>query len=751
MPPRVHAGSQSLQGLQDHVAESTASPTQRDKENIPLPVLQEVKIVYDTKYVLDCQGSKRFDRGANDQQYYIGQPEDPSPSYLDFPMPGQESADTLRDFLRRNLRPDQVVDEHGTQCEITASSNDHLPVLQAKLWAKIPGSRSLVKASTQRPSRSQNLIAGHVSKISQFLEKKHVFVIREDIKDLGCDYMEDLQTTGTPICQSLKIRLEPLVNWGTTTPALPSGPVLPFRRNGELMTNMGKPEYILYTRSLTNIDTPSYCTDCLDYLWSKRGEARDTIRQLQETVSRPQYRFPEDSTVPRPVLKRKQSCSRSTDAGSLAVGGALSTTATLIDAVVDEPDEPLDKALSQLDGPSTKPGNAKEKENTSGNPEKNNPGPEIIDLITPPRTKERKFGQELDTNIKAPPVEVRRSPRKHKTNMFMSQAIRPAPVKPMKPLGRVQKTNATTKAAPKSIKETKKQKIAPVGEQTVKQKKPRQTDTRVAKPLVGMDSLLTNPAPQESLLSRPRLGLSSPERLQQKTIPEPAARTSSPPKLTVHFAKRPTESKLPDSVVDEEWAVFHRTHPTPTSKICFCNKPAYHGKFKKGEEPQIAQCVSKDCRFRWFHYACLDISEKGKARWGTLLCSVCRVEQELVDRDRVNGWTADRMIDFPPVWMKEDIEEQLPGLGGVMQAKPYGLGLEIQLAREYEHQIKETGTLGGLPKLGYPLSRPKKLEEAYLHAGAYAELLARRAKEDQDVDWDDGVHEEGGENSGEEL
>jgi hypothetical protein len=359
-------------------------------------------------------------------------------------------------------------------------------------------------------------------------------------------------------------------------------------------------------------------------------------------------------------------------------------------------------------------------------------------LTTPPRTKERKFGQELDPNTKAAPVEVRRSPRKHKTNMFMSQAIRSAPVKPMESLRCVQKT----KAAPKSTEESKKRKNAFAGEQKTKQKKTRKTDTKVSLPPVHMDNLAT----------RPRLGLSSPERLQQVIRLAPTARAASPPKLTVHFAKPPAESELPDNVADEEWAAFRRTHPTPTSKICFCNKPACHGKFKKGEEPQIAQCASKDCRFRWFHYACLDLSEKGKARWGTLLCSICRVEHELAERDRNHGWTAGKMTNFPPLWTKEDIGEQLPGSGGVItQANPYGLGSDVQLEPMYKRQIKETGTLGGLQKLGYPRSRPEMLEEAYPHAGAYAELLARRAEEDQDVEWDDGIYGEEGEDAGEDV
>lgn len=388
---------------------------------------------------------------------------------------------------------------------------------------------------------------------------------------------------------------------------------------------------------------------------------------------------------------------------------------------------------------STKPGNAKEKSTSDHLTTKSTSGSQIIDLTTPPQAKERKFGQELDTNTKAPPVGVRRSPRKHNTKMLMSQAIRPAPVKPMKPLGCVQKT----KAAPKSTKETKKRKNATVGDQTAKHKRMRKTDTKASLPPVGMDSLHKNPQPQESLPSRPWLGLGSPERLQRAIRPAPAVRASSPPQLTVHFAKRPTETELPDNVEHEEWVTFHRTHPTLVSKICFCNKPASNGKFKKGEMPQIAQCVSKDCRFRWFHYACLDLSEKGKARWGTLLCPVCRVEQELINRDRSNGWVPDKMMDFPPVWMSEDIESQLPGLGGVIfKADPYRLGSEVQLEPKCERQSKETGTLGGLQELGYPQSRPEMLEEAYMHAGAYAELLARRSEENESIEWEGEAYEE---------
>lgn len=164
--------------------------------------------------------------------------------------------------------------------------------------------------------------------------------------------MSGLQTTTKHKCHSRKVQLEPLVHWGTLTPADPLQYTLPFRRNGELMINMDKPEFKLYVRQLVDPDAPSYCIDCLGYLWSKRGEAQDTIRQLQESVARPRYRFSEDVSVPRPVLKRKDSGTRSKDPASVAVGETLSSTRSHIESATDEMHETLDK-VSRWNGPYT--------------------------------------------------------------------------------------------------------------------------------------------------------------------------------------------------------------------------------------------------------------------------------------------------------------------------------------------------------------------------------------------------------------
>lgn len=170
-----------------------------------------------------------------------------------------------------------------------------------------------------------------------------MFILNGDSKNRGCDYISDLQITTEHACHSRVVKLEPLVHWGTVVPADSLQHILAFRRNGELMRSMDKPEFKLYVRQVVDSDAPSYCIDCLGYLWSKRGEAQGTIRQLQDSVSRTQYRFSEKNPIPQPVPKSKSFDSRSTGTGTLAVGGTSSSTATRIDVGTDELDQPLDR------------------------------------------------------------------------------------------------------------------------------------------------------------------------------------------------------------------------------------------------------------------------------------------------------------------------------------------------------------------------------------------------------------------------
>ena len=121
----------------------------------------------------------------------------------------------------------------------------------------------------------------HITKVDS---EKHLFVLSNNKHNI-CQCMSTLQAKTTHTCQSQVVRMEPLVDWGTVTPAPTSQFALTFRRNG---CRMRDSEYIALVRHLIDPAAPTYCLDCLGYLWSKRAEARDTMRQLQSAIARPQ-------------------------------------------------------------------------------------------------------------------------------------------------------------------------------------------------------------------------------------------------------------------------------------------------------------------------------------------------------------------------------------------------------------------------------------------------------------------------------
>ncbi|KAF2624967.1 hypothetical protein BU25DRAFT_423722 [Macroventuria anomochaeta] len=286
MPSRVFAAPPR------QVEELTALLTHRDKENFASPILAEGECSFEL--ALDFQGRKHVYPEASVEVYTFGLQEDVSSSHPSFPMPGLASANTLRNYLHEYLQPHQIIDEYGDECDLSGVSNDHLAVLQAKMWTKVSNSRCPTMTTSQRPSRLQVLVAEHVAKISQLLEEKHLFVLSNTAHDT-CTYLKDLQVIPMHTCQSQIVRLEPLVHWGTVTPTVGSQSILAFRRDGELMQ---QPEYWQLVRHLVDTEAPTYCVDCLEYLWRKRAEARDTMRQLQGALPRPQLRSSEE---PAPV------------------------------------------------------------------------------------------------------------------------------------------------------------------------------------------------------------------------------------------------------------------------------------------------------------------------------------------------------------------------------------------------------------------------------------------------------------------
>ncbi|KAF1347396.1 hypothetical protein EJ07DRAFT_160288 [Lizonia empirigonia] len=661
------------------VGELTGPDTHSDRKSFASPVLATVED--EPEMMLDFQGYKHVDNSDDGDQVYTLQ-HDLSSSHTMFTMPGQATANTLREYLVQHLRADQIVDEYGNEHQMSDISNDHLSVLQAKLWTKVPSDRSPTKTSNARPLRTQVVVAGHVAKIRQLLEERHIFVL--DTRRGTCQYLDDSQETTH---HSQIVRLEPLIHWGTVTPGSASQAMVLFRRDGGLME---EPAYKMLVRRSIDTEAATYCVNCLGYLWSKRAEARHMRQQLHSSDVH--------QTDLQHIFKHFSSTIRS---GAVHVGESMEPTSSQIKPIAAKSTGVVSKKVTfascQLDGTADMPytaehahpninddqshgavwilsnavedehnhytrpsplprpnsftvrttplspniphgsllprdhtcpkpaystapptNTANERRLTDSEFTKNNKYRVRLGVQTPPRAK-RTFGRELDVNCA-----LRTSPRKHMKGVSKSQErLRVRPMKPLNPRN-------------KTMDETNKAKR------------------------------------KDGSTSTPPSNSKTPPSPQSQDTPT----SSPPPELTIHLAKRPPQSNPNTTTSDPLDPPPLPFLPNFQSKICTCNRPASQPptwtRTKPRTPPQIAQCANPSCRFVWYHYTCLSQSDKGKARRGTLVCLHCRNEEDFKRGDGMDlsagadaGWEGA---------VGNDAVQAMPGPGGWgAVVDPYGL------------------------------------------------------------------------------
>ncbi|KAF2442914.1 hypothetical protein P171DRAFT_51970 [Karstenula rhodostoma CBS 690.94] len=117
-------------------------------------------------------------------------------------------------------------------------------------------------------------------------------------------------------------------------------------------------------------------------------------------------------------------------------------------------------------------------------------------------------------------------------------------------------------------------------------------------------------------------------------------------------------------------------YPHPNQLICSCRGPA------KTETVRIVQCRNTECFVRWYHYACLkDKREKGVARFGTLLCELCKGEEYW---KKAQGVTDLSM----PFSQKEVVDGIMNQFGTNGAGDPYGLG--GSKVHDHANEVNET-------------------------------------------------------------
>ena len=149
------------------VSELASLSTQRDKQSFVTS--SSIKTEDEVQLKLDFRGHKHITTSENGDETYTLQ-DDTFSSHTTFTMPGQATAIALRRYLQEHLQPHQIIDEYGDQCDLAYISNNHLSILQAKMWSKVSKGHSPIKTTISRPSRTQVLVAEHVTKIMHHLE-----------------------------------------------------------------------------------------------------------------------------------------------------------------------------------------------------------------------------------------------------------------------------------------------------------------------------------------------------------------------------------------------------------------------------------------------------------------------------------------------------------------------------------------------------------------------------------------------------
>ncbi|KAL5116129.1 hypothetical protein ACEQ8H_006026 [Pleosporales sp. CAS-2024a] len=252
---------------------------------------------------LDLRGRKHVYQQGNADGVYLMQ-NDTGTCCIVFQGPGKASADAFRNFIQARLPRHLISDEYGQMTCLSKIPNDQLPRLQAYLWLynidnipPIQPAESLTNdplvQHRYRPTWQDTSTSTHVPQLASYytfivglLQKNHVFIHAKQ-PGRACEFPACLTRAKAGDFASLVVKLEPLIHWGTVTPAtnvlLCRGRAPVFRRDGE------KCQDALWTQVIKKLipsEAPAYCLGCLDMLMNNRVLIMDHLNTLQSSSTK---------------------------------------------------------------------------------------------------------------------------------------------------------------------------------------------------------------------------------------------------------------------------------------------------------------------------------------------------------------------------------------------------------------------------------------------------------------------------------
>ena len=631
-------------------------------------------------------------------------------SHFLFPKVGEESAKAFHLYLQN----------WGMKLPTLHEGYEQLLNLQALFWRKVTGIDEMDYQSSKPPNANQTYrwtddqdSAEHRDYVLHALEGRgsgkvyqtrgdHVFIIRDDSKK-GCDNLS-CPEVGEDTLERIKrgplsITLEPLLDWGTITPAsdmyVASGKIIAFRRNGPRMND---PLWTQQVKKLVPKQTRTYCLDCLQELVNRRAEAQSTTNRSAGQSQQGRYHHVPTRPIQRPTSRSELYDMREaggSDDASSCEGLVPSTAGSLqLDGVTEQ--TPYTESRNYA------PVKMNDRESSWAVEHKTS------------FVKHTMSGKGLSRSQRlpgtySPPVAHSRVDSVHSHSSTDSSSYYTLPCHNSQLLTPGSSGNsAFVYRDPTSVQQNEYEKLgsAILLENSVpdfgsghrefgrdvetnlvchfftnhrvrRENMTKTEDTNICNiftvvnprgPLTLKRSVKTNNIDYEELnlsddasdaakedadpdtpdgeytpiknKGKARSKFVSPSKKRKRPSPpsKPTvkAQQSHAPVYRKHDPT--TDDSPPFGVTQAAFETYNKHLPIKSDLICTCHKPA------RTNDVPITQCVNKGCKVRWYHKDCLSTRGKLQARHGTYLCEQCQNEKYYAELSRTNGWSGKRLV-----------------------------------------------------------------------------------------------------------
>ncbi|KAF1980244.1 hypothetical protein BU23DRAFT_625395 [Bimuria novae-zelandiae CBS 107.79] len=590
---------------------------------------------FDSELRTDLNNQLHVDASAS-EVYHVGDSHDTR--HYSAAAGGHRAMKAMRDHLKFLLPKELIQDEYGISVPVEAVSSQHLAKLQAMVWRELPAIVARNFTRFEGVTTEQDLIAARsVYWLSECISRNNtVFVLRpRSTQPCHIALCEHIHKTAAPSFSRYEVMVEPLVDWMTLEPVpdVTSIWFIVYRRNRKLLD-----KFALSNNKFIPRNPPRFCFECLTYLADERNWIWRIIQKNPNTLG---------AEVSLPQLEPEDGTNAEMSEEAFSDNGSTSSTSGYSAAPVT-PNAARISMISSLDGAfdGWRKASPRKFEIWHDPTSDDEHGVPVLAPCHGPYTLPRPV---VSPRFTSPQLQRNFTPFRHTVESADHMTDQqPTRVAGWTPINTGHSTLAPQNGADLESAIT----ILPVdGQDERRFGDELDPNTDMVEPMLNtswsdLPTKLETPAtpPLEPVISLPQT--------PRNAFKQGGFRWPTPKDSTAPIPARPA----PGSDVTPKYLF-----PRPNQLICSCKKPAKTG------TTRVVQCRNPNCFIGWYHYACLNLSEKGCARFGTLLCELCTGEQHWRKK-------ADGTPDLSILFSKEELLQGVYGiLEGVGAKDPYGL------------------------------------------------------------------------------